>query len=263
MEREWQRMRESDSRTCRNCHDFDSMDLDGQARFAARIHREGLDGGKTCIDCHQGIAHQLPEPLELDVAELSESERDEMLDYGAEINETCAGCHGENAEGSIDGEYPRLAGMSRDYLEKQLHLFKNRDRLNIPMLPYTNDRELPVEDIEAVSYYISQLDLPTRLPALEQDIASDGSFDALGRLEASNAVVNIPRYPGNISAGQRLYRKECATCHGKQGQGNHAGTIPPLSGQHSVYIKRQVENFRRADRPARCRGRWRDISTVR
>lgn len=248
IEREWQRMRDSDSQTCRNCHLFDSMDLDGQARFAARIHYEGLNSSKTCIDCHQGIAHQLPRPDPVEALALPEAEREELLEYGAEINETCAGCHGENAEGSIDGEYPRLAGMSHDYLSSQLNLFKHRDRLNIPMVPYTDERELPPEDIQAVAYYISQIELPTRLPALEQDIAADGSFDALGRLEASNAVVNIPRYPGNIAAGARSWKKECATCHGKQGQGNPDGTIPPLTGQHSLYLKRQVDNFRHGER---------------
>lgn len=248
IEREWQRMRESDSRTCRNCHLSESMDLHGQARFAARIHRDGLAAGKTCIDCHQGIAHRLPAPKRAVVDTLPETDREELFEYGAEINETCAGCHGENAEGSIDGEYPRLAGMSHAYLSRQLKLFKQRERLNIPMLPYTNDRELPADDILAVAYYISQIKLPTQLPALEQDIAANGSFDALGRLEASKAVINIARYPGNIAAGSRTWRKECATCHGKRGEGHPNGLIPPLSGQHSLYLQRQVDNFRRGER---------------
>jgi len=33
------------------------------------------------------------------------------LEYGEEINETCAACHGEFGEGMPDGEYPRLAGQ--------------------------------------------------------------------------------------------------------------------------------------------------------
>ncbi|MCP4009122.1 MAG: c-type cytochrome [Proteobacteria bacterium] len=246
--RVWTTMKNNDSQECRNCHKFDSMDLTGQARFAARIHRDGMAEGKTCIDCHKGIAHQLPAADTVEIAGLQGAELKEALDYGEEINETCAGCHGENAQGSIDGEYPRLAGMSIPYLSKQLHHFKTRDRLNIPMVPYTNDRELPEDDIQAIVQYISSIKLPTRLSALEENTDKDGSFDALGRLEESRAIINIARYPGNLDSGKRAYRKECATCHGRAGEGSFDGMIPPLTGQHSVYLKRQIENFRKSER---------------
>ena len=56
----WRSMKATDSRECRNCHDFESMDYSVQDRRASRLHQEGLEGGKTCIDCHKGIAHALP-----------------------------------------------------------------------------------------------------------------------------------------------------------------------------------------------------------
>lgn len=60
-EREWQRMKETDSRECRNCHNFDYMDFSVQGSRAAGAHSTSLASGeKTCIDCHKGIAHQLP-----------------------------------------------------------------------------------------------------------------------------------------------------------------------------------------------------------
>ena len=62
----WEGMRETDSRECRNCHNFDSMDFGEQGRRAVKQHTEGLDAGKTCIDCHHGIAHQLPDMREVD-----------------------------------------------------------------------------------------------------------------------------------------------------------------------------------------------------
>jgi cytochrome c-type protein NapC len=38
------------------------MDLAAQNDRAARIHeRYLLDGERTCIDCHKGIAHDLPD----------------------------------------------------------------------------------------------------------------------------------------------------------------------------------------------------------
>jgi len=62
----WKVMKETDSRECRNCHDFESMDYTKQGRRAMRAHDEGLNSDKTCIDCHKGIAHQLPDMHEVD-----------------------------------------------------------------------------------------------------------------------------------------------------------------------------------------------------
>ena len=62
----WKTMKETDSRECRNCHDFESMDFVAQQRRAVALHSKGLDEGKTCIDCHKGIAHSLPAMYEVD-----------------------------------------------------------------------------------------------------------------------------------------------------------------------------------------------------
>ena len=59
---EWSRLKANNSRECRNCHDFDYMDLTRQSRRAAGIHEQWLlSGEKTCIDCHKGVAHRLPD----------------------------------------------------------------------------------------------------------------------------------------------------------------------------------------------------------
>lgn len=60
----WRSMEASDSRECRNCHALDSMDFEEQAGRAARKHKNTQ--GKTCITCHKGIAHELPEEYEKD-----------------------------------------------------------------------------------------------------------------------------------------------------------------------------------------------------
>ncbi len=101
--RVWDKMKASDSRECRHCHDFKHMNFEEQDRTAARKHqkvkmtleqlaldkqtvekvekeilgdldeaarkkqemREALEeGAKTCIDCHTGIAHEEPEEPE-------------------------------------------------------------------------------------------------------------------------------------------------------------------------------------------------------
>jgi cytochrome c-type protein NapC len=61
-EREWERMKANDSLECRNCHSSESMDLVKQNPRAASAHEQFLfTGQKTCIDCHKGIAHKLPD----------------------------------------------------------------------------------------------------------------------------------------------------------------------------------------------------------
>jgi len=62
----WKEMKQTDSRECRNCHDYSSMDFAEQGRRSMDQHSKGLETGKTCIDCHKGIAHSLPAMYEVD-----------------------------------------------------------------------------------------------------------------------------------------------------------------------------------------------------
>jgi len=62
--RVWNTMKTTDSRECRNCHGFKFMDLDVQDKTARRKHERAMKEGKTCIDCHKGIAHELPDDYE-------------------------------------------------------------------------------------------------------------------------------------------------------------------------------------------------------
>ena len=66
--REWARMKASDSRECRNCHSFDAMRTSASKQYIYDKHMNAKERGKTCIDCHKGIAHFLPRDYE-DVAD--------------------------------------------------------------------------------------------------------------------------------------------------------------------------------------------------
>ena len=57
---EWDRMKATDSRECRNCHSFTAMDVAQQEKRARESHLKAIEKGMTCIDCHRGIAHELP-----------------------------------------------------------------------------------------------------------------------------------------------------------------------------------------------------------
>ncbi|WP_119681434.1 NapC/NirT family cytochrome c [Indioceanicola profundi] len=61
-EHEWARLKANDSLECRNCHSAESMDITRQGARAAQVHEAFLfTGERTCIDCHKGIAHRLPD----------------------------------------------------------------------------------------------------------------------------------------------------------------------------------------------------------
>ena len=162
-------------------------------------------------------------------------------DSGKDINGVCAACHGEFGQGGKRGEYPRLAGQRAAYLKDQLKSFRARKRINIPMYPYTQERELPDEDIEAVSEYLAAIELPTKPPVFKD------SDDALTRLLAMEKVMIIPRAEGNIENGKAVYQKDCFSCHGRTGRGR--GKFPMLVGQYTSYLKKQVDAYVKGERP--------------
>jgi len=71
-EKVWRHFKENDSRFCRHCHSIDNMNFDEQGRFAARRHQTAERRAQTCIDCHYGIVHELPENAQEILAEIDE-----------------------------------------------------------------------------------------------------------------------------------------------------------------------------------------------
>lgn len=62
----WDRMKATDSRECKSCHAIAAMDLEEQDRSARKKHKKAETRGKTCIDCHKGVAHEVPEAPDLE-----------------------------------------------------------------------------------------------------------------------------------------------------------------------------------------------------
>jgi len=83
----WASMRETNSRECRNCHEFDFMSVDSQKPRVFLMHGLAEDWGKTCIDCHQGISHTLPKGNDKDA--IMDKLHDRMEKEGIE----CRLCH--------------------------------------------------------------------------------------------------------------------------------------------------------------------------
>ena len=165
--------------------------------------------------------------LLLPVAGFAEEINDDDVDLfnGRDINVVCAACHGELGQGGKDGEYPRLAGQIRSILIRQLQSFKSQRRINLPMLPYTQDREMNDDDMVDVASYLSSLRI----------------------------AVTIPYVEGDVPAGEKLFKSECSSCHGKEGRGKEqVGKSkkfgPALAGQYPAYIIKQMTNFRTGKR---------------
>lgn len=162
-------------------------------------------------------------------------------DSGKDIYATCAACHGDLGQGGKRGEYPRLAGQRAAYIEYSLKKFRSRERMNIPMFPYTQERELPDADIKAVANYIAGIELSTRVPDFKP------TDDALTRLEAMQNVMIIPKLDGDLENGGRLYKEECAYCHGADGRGKTR--FPMLVGQYTNYLQKQIGAYLKGERP--------------
>ena len=65
-EHEWARMKKAESRECRNCHSFESMDTERQKLRGKKMHDLAKKDNKTCIDCDKGIAHKKPKGMKED-----------------------------------------------------------------------------------------------------------------------------------------------------------------------------------------------------
>lgn len=93
----WKAMKETDSRECRNCHKFGYMSVDDQKPRAFLFHTLGDEWDKTCIDCHQGIAHSLPKGFD------KEARMDALHDRMEKEEVNCLPCH-ENMAKPPPGE---------------------------------------------------------------------------------------------------------------------------------------------------------------
>ena len=148
---------------------------------------------------------------------------------GPGVFKYCVGCHGERAMGGDDGKYPRLAGLPQGYIERQLKAFKDRVRINKPMIPIFNNYRFDDEVIAIVARYIAEMS-PRPLSLWPYEVPAD-------------ALTAYPSRQAFAEAGGRAYRDGCAECHGEDGQGLTAEAIPPLVNQYPRYLAKQMDDF--------------------
>jgi cytochrome c553 len=153
---------------------------------------------------------------------------------GAELFETCAPCHGEDAWGNADIEAPAIAGLPQWYIESQLNSFQQGWRgKHAEDLPGLRMRPMAVTltregDIESVAQYVASLE---------------------------------PHYPestlhGNAGAGAAQYEQVCVTCHGPAGLGDEVLHAPPIVQLPDWYLVQELQNFRIGARGADPADTW-------
>ena len=60
-QREWARFAANSSKECRACHDYKDMDFERMRPASQVAMRNAAARNQSCVDCHKGIAHQLPD----------------------------------------------------------------------------------------------------------------------------------------------------------------------------------------------------------
>lgn len=140
---------------------------------------------------------------------------------GAAAFEPCQGCHRKDGSGRVSGAYPRLSGQHATVLMKQMADIRSGRRSNPKMEPFIDDHVLTTFEIADIAVYLQAL-----------PIALDNG-----------------KGPGSgLANGKQLYERDCAGCHGGQGEGDAAKFHPMVAAQHYRYLLREVQLIRDGDR---------------
>lgn len=59
-QKEWARFQANGSKECKTCHEYKSMDFEKMRITSQLPMLQAAANNQSCLDCHQGIAHQLP-----------------------------------------------------------------------------------------------------------------------------------------------------------------------------------------------------------
>jgi cytochrome c553 len=134
---------------------------------------------------------------------------------GAELFRNCVSCHGSDGSGDLNGNVPRIAGQHYRVLVRQLIDFRHGKRWDYRMEGVTaSHNAIPeLQDVADVAAHVSQLDRN----------GARGVGDGQ-----------------SVELGAKIYTEKCSSCHGTGGEGDDAGEIPRLAGQHAAYLSRQI-----------------------
>lgn len=136
---------------------------------------------------------------------------------GENAYKVCKGCHKADGSGLSDADYPQLAGQHVSVIIKQMMDIRAGRRDNPRMYPFSGEWIVSAEEIADIAAYLNQLPIPR------------------GNGKGSGA---------NLAVGKSLYDRDCASCHGKNGEGDAGKFYPLVAGQHFSYLKRETRESR-------------------
>jgi cytochrome c553 len=140
------------------------------------------------------------------------------IERGLEIYRSCALCHMPEGWGLSTGLVPQLAGQHHEVIIKQLADIRVGNRDGVLMLPYAS--------AEAIG-------------------GAQAVADVGGYIDTLEIGVGNGKGPGlDLELGERLYRENCARCHGPAGEGKADEYVPRIQAQHYNYLVRQFEWIR-------------------
>jgi len=174
----------------------------------------------TCAQ-RAGLAPLTPEVDAIVEIEAALALTPDLFD-GERIYETCSTCHLPRGTGLPDGSVPQLAGQHRSVVIKQLADIRAGNRDNPMMYPFAYASRIGgAQAIADVAGYIATLPIST----------------------------DTGKGPGtDLTLGQSLFERDCASCHGARGEGDASRAIPRIQAQHFAYLERQFEWIRNGRR---------------
>ena len=140
---------------------------------------------------------------------------------GAAQYAVCAACHGQQGEGLVALNAPKIAGQEPWYLRKQLGNYQ--DGIRGAHEDDTYGRQMAPMAATLANEQI-----------MENVIAHIQTFPD----EPAPATIT-----GDARAGQKTYAY-CAYCHGANAEGLQTMNAPRMAGMTDWYLKRQLVNFR-------------------
>jgi cytochrome c553 len=154
------------------------------------------------------------------------AQADKSPDYakGQALAGVCAGCHGIDGNSTVPTQ-PNLAGMSAQYITKQLAHFKSGQRDNGIMKGFA--ATLSDTDMKALGVYFAAQKVRT-VGTKDEKLAK--SAERLYR--AGDATRAVPA---------------CAGCHSPTGAGIPA-QYPRIGGQHAEYIAASLTGYKTGTR---------------
>jgi len=195
----WQAMKSTDSRECRNCHNFESMNPEFQKPRARKQHLNAFETGQTCIDCHKGIAHH--------------GVRDKLSDEELETLE------------APNPEYIReVPQMYRDGLAR-VEAKEAQEQASLKAEQEAEKAKIQVQIAQAVAEATSNMTAAPKAKDAKSEAAPTSNIN-VDWTKANTTDISV-FYPGTASmewilgrnhGGKRAFTKgdRCIECHGKE-----------------------------------------------